>query len=181
MPAPLYLYLDTEYTSHEQPLLLALGLVSDGGEEFYAELSLQHAPFEGRQPLCNAFVQAEVLPQLGRGPSFVDEDKMAEALALWLGQWPSDTLIFVSYDWSTDFQLLEQLLLRLPQGASLLSRLEPVNLSILNTEPSAEAAKALSWQQSLQAEGVGAHHALADARALRAAYHSQSGESSRND
>lgn len=175
MPSPLYLYLDTEYTSHEQPMLLAMGLVSDGGEEFYAELSPGQVAFEARRPLCNAFVQSHVLPQLGKGPSFANEDEMADALARWLGQWPCDAPVFVSYDWSTDFHLLEQLLLRLPQGASLLARLEPVNLSILNTEPSAEAAKALSWQQSLQAEGVGAHHALADARALRAAYHSQSG------
>jgi len=81
MTAPLYLYLDTEYTSHEQPLLLALGLVSDGGEEFYAELSLPHATFEGRRPLCNAFVQAEVLPQLGRGPPSLTKTK-------WRKPWP---------------------------------------------------------------------------------------------
>lgn len=175
-------FLDTEYTSHEQPRLLSLGLVrpksaaeqAGGLQELYLELDLTSDEGGALLESCNAFVRREVLPQFSRRPFAVrSKAEMTDKLARWLQPWAGQD-IFVSYDWSVDMAFLEELLQQASLSHPCLPRVHPVNLAILNGDESAERARRESWAQSWQADGVSAHHALADARALAAAYHSQS-------
>ncbi len=166
-----FLFLDTEYTTHAAPELLALALVSMTGDEYYCELHGQDPCSQARMARSNDFVRATVLPQFGRLPSRRQcAAELGRDLPLWLAQRGCKSL-HVCYDWSVDFNLLESLLQEL--GASCeLRLLEPCNLSILNTEPHAEAAREAAYHL-LGTRGLCRHHALADAWALRAAYLSQ--------
>ncbi len=177
------LFLDTEYTAHEQPQLLSMALVQPTAgsasqpeplRELYLELDLKSGEGAALAQRCNEFVCQEVLPQFARLPFVVhSKAEMAERLARWFEGWaPQD--VFVSYDWSVDMAFLEDLLEQASAYHKGLPRVHPVNLAILNGDDAAERARCDSWRQSMSANGVGRHHALADARALAAAYRSQS-------
>ena len=56
------IYLDTEFTSLENPKLISIGMVAADGQEFYRELTDGWALFE-----CTMFVVGWVLPWLSQG------------------------------------------------------------------------------------------------------------------
>ena len=56
------IFLDTEFTSFEDPKLISVGMVSEDGEEFYRELADGCELTE-----CSMFVVAWVLPWLAEG------------------------------------------------------------------------------------------------------------------
>ncbi len=180
MPEALHFALDTEYTSHESPRLLSLALspVNDRsaaveGSELYVELDLTTPEGAFALSLCNPFVQAQVLPQLRKTgsvcPTWLE---MGRAVTAWLQTQLKGQPCYVSYDWSTDMLLFEQLILS-SEHPELLQRIWPSNLAILNEDPDAGAARELAWAESQRCLGVGRHHALADARALARAFQSQ--------
>jgi len=147
------LFLDTEFTDFQQPDLISLGLVSEcDRHEFYAERN----DFDLAR--CSDFVQSTVLPKLGQGPSGVDRANLAKALRGWLGNvhsFDSQGPVLVLYDFDTDFDLLRQALLgQMPdwiEGANVADEVNPI-----------------SWAREGVVESPDAHHALHDARELRA-------------
>lgn len=171
--APLLLFLDAEF--HRQPGgqldLISLALAGEVGDslDWYAESTpdeLRTLPgIEG-----NAFVQAEVLPQLGRVPGrALPRLDMAADLAAWLdalGKPPRQ--IHIQYDYSADYELLEQLL----ASAPALPRCEllPVHVGYLLEDPDGEAAAQASWRVSALSRKLSRHHALADALALKSRF-----------
>lgn len=147
------LFLDTEFTDFQQPDLISLGLVSEcGRHEFYAERN----DFDLAR--CSDFVQSTVLPKLGQGLSGVDRTNLAIALRAWLENvhsFDSQGPVLVLYDFDTDFELFRQALLeQLPPW------IEGTNV--------AEEVNPISWARAGLIESPDAHHALHDARELRA-------------
>lgn len=147
------LFLDTEFTDFQQPDLISIGLVSGcGSHEFYAERN----DFDLAR--CSDFVQSTVLPKLGQGSSSVDLSDLAIALRAWLENvrsFDSQSPVLVLYDFDTDFDLFRQALLgQMPdwiEGANVAEEVNPI-----------------SWAREGLMESPDAHHALHDARELRA-------------
>ena len=145
------LFLDTEFTDFHDPELISLGLVSECGRfEFYAE----RADFNRCR--CNEFVRADVLPKLGQGPCFT-AGEFSAALRTWLNRvhaLDAAGVVLVLYDYDTDFALLANTLVNLPawiEGANIANHINHVG-----------------WAREGLAESPTAHHALYDAKALRA-------------
>jgi hypothetical protein len=151
----LRVFLDTEFTDFVNPKLIAFGLVSESGQEFYAEL------IDGWQrEQCSPFVVDAVLPCLDRHPtSNLNRIEAGEQVLSWLTS-IADKVSVVSdapVDWHLVFGLL-------PLGHR--DRIA-VEYQILQW-PGAAMAR---HYQILLNDHLGAqvkrHHALVDARALR--------------
>jgi len=147
------LFLDTEFTDFQQPDLISIGLVSECDRyEFYAERN----DFDLAR--CSDFVQSTVLPKLGQGSSGVDRTSLATTLKVWLEDIhsvDSQSTVLVVYDFDTDFELFRQALLdQIPPW------IEGVNV--------ADEINPISWARAGLMESPDAHHALHDARELRA-------------
>ncbi len=147
------LFLDTEFTDFQQPDLISIGLVSEcGHHEFYAERN----DFDLAR--CSDFVQSTVLPKLGQSQSGVDRTSLATALRTWLENVhtvDSQSPVLVLYDFDTDYELFCQALLgQMPDW------IEGANV--------AEEVNSITWARVGLMESPDAHHALHDARELRA-------------
>lgn len=150
-------FLDTEFTNFNLPELISLGLVTEDGREFYAERT------DFSREACSAFVHAHVLPLLGRLPGAAcDAGTLGERLHGWLEALGEP--VCMVYDYADDWLLLTQTLIseeRLRLPTTLQSR-EFVWADTLHHPAFREAHAAvysLEWMP---------HHALADARSLRA-------------
>lgn len=165
------IFLDTEFTSLKflesakpgaLPDVLSVGMVSDDGLEFYGEL-LTSASLRAS---CSDFVRDVVLPQFGRaGAAYLTKFELACRAADFLTTVPG--LIEVVYDHVVDFDLL----------LSLLDEADPdargrISSGVLWVPPSDRVTLACPNRDASFArsatDGLLAHHALADARALRA-------------
>ena len=151
------IFLDTEFTDFVNPKLIAVGLVSESGQEFYAEL------IDGWQPeQCSPFVVDAVLPGLDRQPtSNLNRIEAGEQVLSWLAS-IADKVSMVSdapVDWHLVFGIL-------PLGHS--DRIA-VEYQILQWPGAAMARHYQLLLNDYLGEGVKRHHALVDARALRAA------------
>lgn len=165
--------IDTEFTSLEfmesilpgaLPEILSLGLVCQDGREFYGELSIA----ESLRSQCSFFVKETVLTQFGRVPSeHLNSFELAYRVTDFLETLPGT--IDVIHDHSIDWKLLVRLL-DLADPA-IRSRLRRRNVwERLRSNPDmVEREKTASFQVS-SAQGIFAHHALADARALRSVF-----------
>ncbi len=146
------LFLDTEFTDFHNPELISLGLVSECGRlEFYGERS----DFDRHR--CNEFVRANVLPKLGQGPCFT-AGELSAALRTWLDRvhaLDAAGVVLVLYDYDTDFALLaDALVYNLPAW------IDRANIS--------GQVNHIGWALEGLDEAPTAHHALHDAKALRA-------------
>lgn len=144
-------FLDTEYADTQ---LVSLALVSeDGRQELYAELHPLPEPVR-----CNHFVEHEVLPLLS-GNS-VPREEAAAALFQFLSAGPRK--IILACDDETDLRLLRELLPEWPVNVmSGRHDLRP----LINTTVFHDAV--CSFHDQNQQPW---HHALYDARALRAGW-----------
>jgi hypothetical protein len=147
-------FVDTEFTDFLECELISIGLVSEDGQEFYAELS------DFDRSKCSDFVRAAVLPQLGIHAAVVGtEEEVVPALCAWLRNFKSTVL--VCSDQMVDWELLcylvrDPVTLQLPPGLSW--------ESIANDlDPTAV------WRY-FEGSGHRPHHALHDAHALSAGY-----------
>jgi len=169
-------FLDTEFTDLAKPELLSLGLVAFNGLEHYGELDLTSDVGQARLEASSEFVRQVVLPQWGavRGSAFPEPELGRRAAEFLLGLAsrlsPADGPLTVAFDYDVDFRLLEEAI----GNAELLARVRDARIAPLNVGPLAgnmtgdyEAQECL---RSLEHRGIGRHHALADALALRAAY-----------
>ena len=148
-------FLDTEFSDFAKSDLISLALVAEDGREFYAERT------DYRQNECSAFVQEIVLPLLGRVPGAAcDSAELALRLRTWFHALPEPSIII--FDYQTDWDLLAGAM----PGRPLDSFATPLYLNgYAITHPIFEQAQNLTYTQAWPP-----HHALADARALRAGY-----------
>ena len=165
MPEPRLVFLDCEFTSLEDPNLLSIALVADDGSELYVELA-----GDSHLKRASTFVIDTVAPQFGLMPhaetSRIDIGKRVGA---WLLEF-SEPSIEILYDFHADMDLLESPL----RAAAMWTRIKPVlvptHIGYLIGETEVTTAMEASWSASFAADGIKRHHALADARALRAGY-----------
>jgi hypothetical protein len=160
-------FLDTEFTSLENPKLLSIAMVDeDCASSFYAELDLSCAS-PSFETLIGDFARAEVVTQFGRLPDTSDSRVgMAERAVRWLNCLVSARLCIV-YDYSADYELFDDLLHDSVQV--VIPQLVPTHVGYLLHDADGELAAAASFGESAHI-GLKRHHALADALALRARF-----------
>ena len=151
--------MDIEFTDFVRPDLISIGLVAEDGREFYAERT------DYRSAECNDFVRATVLPLLGRVPGAAcRRPVLTRRLRQWLEALPEPATIV--FDYELDWLLLADACLGREHQKPLAYVGETLHLDkFAITHPVFEQAQnhtyTLAWPP---------HHALADARALRAGY-----------
>ncbi len=97
------LFLDTEFTDFIDCELISIGFVSeDGNHQLYLEVD------DFRKEACNPFVQAAVLPQLGKARDAIrPKAEVGPYIRSWLSQFTEITLVCDSY---LDLELLADIL-----------------------------------------------------------------------
>jgi len=166
-------FLDTEFTSLQDPHLLSLGLVAHDGREHYVELDMSTDVGRARLIASSDFVRNDgVLDMWGLVPGAASTAmelgrRTAEWLLVQAGE--SRTRVEVAFDYATDFELMKLAI----RDSGLWGRVQdiviPVNVGPLTDSPEGSIA-ANGCFRELHRRGLARHHALADANALRAAY-----------
>lgn len=157
-------WFDCEFTDLDAPELLSVGIVAERGDELYVELL---------DPVLEShstdFVRETVLPMFGlvygaRASSYTDLATRTCEFILGL-----DEPVLLVFDYAADRTLLEHALERAPRWDELRDRVSwefaPAAVYWSDIGP---ATMAKVWHQE-EGNGLGRHHALSDARALRAA------------
>ena len=92
-------FIDTEFTNFHNPKLISIGLASETGETFYAEIPYPRAE-------CSDFVKEVVAPLLGASAvDFCDADELRERLRTWLLLVKRHDDIDVCFDSGYDWRL----------------------------------------------------------------------------
>lgn len=160
-----YIFFDTEFTDLvQEPFLISAGFASEDGREFYGELEPQFWA-----PWASVFVQANVVPLLdqvthrrgGSAPFSLTEQAMA--IRGWI-EAQTGEVVLVSDSPGYDFALLLNLFDEANEPWPRNTEKRACCFS-LNSE-----AAALTYQREFRRIGLPQHHALADAKALRAAW-----------
>lgn len=156
------IFFDTEFNGfREGSALLSIGLVAEDERECYAELP----PVGPHLRDADDFVIQHVVGQFGRvaGAAMATRTHMAIRVATFLESCAGE--LEVCFDYKLDWRHLEDLLRR-EQG--ILRRLQPCNVAGVMAKGDGAVAAHESFLRSAR-DGLLIHHALADARALRAA------------
>ena len=172
-------FLDTEFTNFHQPNLLSLGMVSLVGDEFYAELNIE--TLEGRLQLVGAtdFVRGpDVLGQWGKVPEATGTPwEMGERAGRWLlGQAElhqasgAAHALEICADYGGDFELLKSTLREANFWDRVRHRVRFQDIAALLAHALPDLAAQDYLAQLRASRGIGQHHALADALAMRAGY-----------
>jgi hypothetical protein len=181
-------FLDTEFTNFHQPQLLSIGMVSLAGEECYAELDIES--MEGCLALVGAseFVRGpDVLGQWKRIPdATMSAWSMGERVGLWLldqadrheaaitngcdGSADTTHKLEVCADFAGDFELLERLLRHASIWDRVRHRIRFHDIARLLNRALPDIAAQDCFKQLSAQRGIGQHHALADALAMRAGF-----------
>ena len=157
-------WFDCEFTDLAAPELLSVGIVAERGDELYVELL--DPTLESHS---TDFVRDTVLPMFGlvygaRADSYADLATRACEFLLGLNE-----PVLLIFDYAADRELLEHALERAPRWAELRNRvtweLAPTTVYCSDIGP---ATMEKVWHEE-EMDGLGRHHALSDARALRAA------------
>lgn len=148
------IFFDTEFTELGiDPRLISIGLVSEDGREFYAELSDTYQPKD-----CSAFVQEAVLPHLEGGEMIMTMYELTLRLGNWLEDFEQPVKLAtdsISWDWPWIQELFYE------PGTW------PENL---DGKPEAlvfSAAFAKGIEKAITDGSLRRHHALDDAKANR--------------
>ena len=168
-------FLDCEFTQFIHVELLSLGMVTlaDEARELYVELDLSTDIGKARRASSSDFVKYEgVLDQWGVVPGATATDwEMGRRAGEWLLALAAESgsRVEVAYDYGMDWELLEYAV----RDSGLWDRVRevvwPVDVGALTGTVHGELA-AEECYRGLKRRGLGRHHALADAHALRAAY-----------
>jgi 3' exoribonuclease, RNase T-like len=152
-------FLDTEFTSFVRPDQISIGLVAEDGREFYAERT------DYRKDDCSDFVRETVLPLLGRLPGAAcSRPELTRRVRQWLEALPEPATII--FDYERDWLLLAEACLGSEHQKPPANVGEKLHLDrFVITHPIFEQAQNLIYTPDWPP-----HHALADARALRAGY-----------
>ena len=151
-------FVDAEFTDFVQIELISLALVGEDGREFYAERT------DYRREDCSDFVRAAVVPMLGRIVGVAcTRAELTSRLRDWFEELPEPaTLVF---DYSSDRDLLVDAYL----GDEFDAAPANVGNSLLLGEVEGDPAYQAALDRAYVA-GWPRHHALSDARAMRAGY-----------
>jgi len=143
----LWVFIDSEFSSLEAPILLSFGAATSDGRTFYAELE------HDRHIVCSSFVEQTVLPLMQNSPA--PRQRVAEQFVSWLRECADARPVLLISDSGFDRWALAELLDAedAPEGVSW--QRAPVAYSELDR---------LSDELRLRR-----HHALDDALALRCA------------
>jgi hypothetical protein len=147
------IFFDTEFTELGiDPRLISIGLISEDGREFYAELSDTYSDCE-----CSAFAQEAVLPHLEGGAKSMTMDELTLRLGAWLDNFAQPVKLAtdsISWDWPWIQEIF------------WITGTWPANLDgkpeVLTWNPVFCAAMEKAF-----ASGLRRHHALDDAKANR--------------
>lgn len=178
------IFLDTEFTNFQRPQLLSLGMVSQQGEEFYAELDLTTDEAGRALEASSEFVRGpEVLGQWG---SVSGRAMSAVQIGEQAGHWLNSQIervqsagasgasgasrLTICSDYDTDFKLLVSALRKARTWVSVIDRVGFQNIHPMLATAPAEQAAQQAFKSLDQARGLRPHHALADALALRQAF-----------
>lgn len=154
------IFIDTEFTGFEEPRLISLGLVTDAGEAWYAELADGWSMHD-----CTDFVRESVLPLLSSETKVrLTRQAAAAALADWLVRVSDNAFLVIVFDAEVDWRLLVGLLAENDPGGGV--RMAPAPLS---WPGSAMAYRCSDLLDACLGSHPQRHHALVDARALREA------------
>jgi len=152
-------FIDTEFTDFHRIDLISIGMVTDVGGEFYAERT------DFREHDSNSFVIETVVPLLGKFPDAAcTQAELTQRLRQWFSSLPKPATVI--FDYYSDWDLLAQAWAG-SDGSNIstfIKSREMVGDSITASRVFVEAHAATytdDWPR---------HHALADARALRAGY-----------
>lgn len=147
-------HFDTEFTTlHLRARLISIGLVSDDGREFYAELT---DTYEHKH--CSEFVRDTVLPLLDGGEAERDSYQLVMDLGAWLENFDEPVTMCcdsIEYDWSwftSIFTLKSTWPVNVDHRPMLLEL--PMQIQVAVVEEAFE-------------NGFRRHHALDDAKANR--------------
>lgn len=162
-------FLDTEFTDFTQVDLISVGMVADDGREFYAERT------DYRRDDCNDWVVSNILPLLRKVPGApCDQPEFTQRLWAWFDALPEPaTLVF---DSGRDWELLVQMLLRdghnaLPANVGEKGYLGDISRRYGFSDDAIETNEAFqTGSEQTYTDEWPPHHALADARALRAGF-----------
>ena len=152
-------FLDTEFTQFADPELLSIALVAEDGREFYAERT------DYNRESCSAFVIETVVPLLGRVPGAAcTAQALAGRLCAWFAELPEPAIVV--FDFALDWHLLAAAMRgheahKPPCDFAQALHLDSYAITHPVFEKALNAAFSDDWPP---------HHALADARALMAAY-----------
>lgn len=162
------IFADLEFSSlTEDAELISIGAISEDGECFYREISTLPAH-------CSGFVHVEVLTHLSRGDSAVPVQEIEFEFAAWLSQWDEPQIV-VDSEW--DCFVFRKAFSKRNSFAPGKLRLKLRSLGWLDTKMTLdESFEVFSFEAYLAAKrsiestpGFRKHHALDDAKALRAA------------
>jgi len=160
-----YIFFDAEFTDLvQEPFLISAGFASEDGREFYGELEPQFWA-----PWASLFVQTDVVPHLdqvtrrrGGLPPF-SLAGLAKAIRGWIEAQPGEVVLVSdspSYDFALLLNLFDEASEAWPRNTEKRSR-----CFLLSDE-----AAALTYLREFRRIGLPQHHALADAKALRAVW-----------
>lgn len=159
------LFLDTEFTGFVNPQLLSMGLVLDESINFYGELNVPKSSYDE-----NDFVEEHVLSQWGQAETaFANRVDMAQSLVSWFTSLNAEK-IEVHYDYHTDMDLLEELLIETHLWEIWKNILVPTHVGYLYNDDRVEPFMEECWSVEEIRTGLKSHHALADAHVLRQAF-----------
>ena len=156
-------FLDTEFTQFRDGQLLSLGLVADDGHELYVEVddSIRHAH-------ASDFCKTEVLSQFGLVPGSAvrDDTAVGARVAGWLASFESP--LAICHDYKLDWRFFEGALRAAGRWQALAPKLRAEDVAgVAAPGTPGEAAQNAVFDAG---NSLRRHHALVDARALRAAW-----------
>ena len=144
------IFIDTEFTDLVDMDLISIGLVTEAGQEFYAERD------DFDVGLCNDFVRSQVLPLLrAPGASVYSKPGLRRVVDVWLSQFQHAAPV-ICYDNTADWAMLVDL-----YGNNI-----PAWLKLSSVRDYMDFAKRAAF---FVETGLIQHHALNDAHANRCA------------
>lgn len=149
------IFFDTEFTELGiDPKLISIGLVSEDGKLFYAELADTYQPRD-----CSDFAREAVLPLLEGGEWRMPIRSVAEGLTTWLSSFDEQVTLATdspAFDWPW----VGEIFYDHAWPENLARQPLPLNLNYLNNADAFYAAVEKAF-----ASGARRHHALDDAKA----------------
>jgi hypothetical protein len=168
-------FLDAEFTQFINVELLSIGMVTlaDETRELYVELNMTTDVGNARRASSSDFVKYEgVLEQWGAVPGATSTDwEMGRRAGEWLLAIAEEfeTRVEVAFDYPIDFELLEYAVRDSGLWDQVREVVWPVDVGALTGSIHGELVTEDAYR-ALKQRGLGRHHALADAHALRVAY-----------
>lgn len=166
------IYIDCEFACPLFPELLSLGMVTTDGQEHYVELDPCDPSAEALMDKSSNMVQDQVLSQFGRVPDAAcSRQEMGARTAAWLTAQANrlGSPARIAFDCPRDYDLLVGLLRDTGHLRATHHLFLPYNTKELTCWFDSFLGADLVRGALERRRGLGRHHALADAHALRGA------------